>query len=130
MNRRCSLPFASFLALAALAPAASADGFSFSLSKKLKHGVFNVAFERGPAWYRTCASPRWIPAHYEDRTERVFVPGCERRVWVPPVYGWFRDPCGRLVHGCIRPGHFAFVRDPGHYEERTVRVWVEGAWSG
>lgn len=56
--------------------------------------------------------------------ERVWVPGECRTVWVPPVYGWTRDHCGRRHYGILREGYWQTVQEPGRYEIRTRRVWV------
>ena len=65
-------------------------------------------------------------SHCEEpiyRTERVWVPGCERRVWVPAQYEYRYDRyCGVSVRVLVRPGHYHTVRGPGRWEYRRVRI--------
>ena len=37
------------------------------------------------------------------------------RVWIPPIYEWRRDACGRAYRVLVRHGHYRWV---------TRRVWV------
>lgn len=67
-----------------------------------------------------------VGSHYEApvyRTERVWVPGCERRVWVPAQYEYRYDRyCRVSVRVLVRAGHYHIVRDPGRWEYRRVRI--------
>ncbi len=56
--------------------------------------------------------------------ERVWVPGLQRRVYVPARYGYRQDACGLRVRYCIVPAHYEIVQDPGRWEYRRRRVWV------
>lgn len=61
------------------------------------------------------------------RTERTWVAGCERRVWVPARYeyrciGLF----GALHRVLVRSGYYRTVREPGRWEYRRVRVYGDG----
>lgn len=124
----------SFTAAALLsAPYAEAQGFSISLGKKTKHGGIALAYSTG---FPRCAPPPvhcppprvWVPGHYETRCEQVFVPGTQQQVWVPAVFEWRYDSCGRAYQVCVQAGHYRTVCSPGHYESRTVQVWVDGSW--
>jgi hypothetical protein len=123
-----------FAAVAFAAPRAAADGFSITLGKHSKHGSIGVTFSNGgfvhPCPPPPCAPPPrcWEPGHFEERCERVWVPGAPTQVWVAPVYEWRRDACGRSFQVCVRPGHWETVCSPGRWEERRTRVWVEGHW--
>lgn len=127
------LPFtlSSITALALLAPNADAQGLSVSFGKKTKHGGLALTYTTGA---KHCAPvhippPRvWVPGHYATRFEQVFVPGATQRVWVPPVYEWRYDACGRAYQACVQPGHYRTVCSPGRYETRPVQVWVDGHW--
>ena len=60
----------------------------------------------------------------EYRIERVWVAGCERRVWVPAKYEYRYDSyCRTTRRVLVRAGHYHTVRDPGHWESRRVRVY-------
>lgn len=61
---------------------------------------------------------------YETRCEQVWIPARQERVWIEPRYEWRHDPCGRRYRVLIRAGHHSLRHVPGHYESRTVRVWV------
>lgn len=70
----------------------------------------------------------WVPGRYECRVEQVYVPGCVRREWVPPLFAWRVTSCGQRFQVQIRAGYWRDVATPGHYEEREVKVWVPGHW--
>jgi hypothetical protein len=127
------LPAIAFPALALLAaPAHAGGGFEFSFGKKTKHGSFGVTYSTGharPVPVAHCPPPRvWVPGHYETRFQDVWVPGPSRQVWVPPVYAWRHDACGRAYQVCVRPGSWRTECAPGRYERREIRVWVDGCW--
>lgn len=71
---------------------------------------------------------RWVPAHWETREQRVWVPGHCERVWAPPRYRFGYDSCGRRIEIQIGGGHWRDVQHPGHYETRLVKVWIEAGW--
>ncbi len=62
--------------------------------------------------------------HFQTVTERVWVPGCSRQVWVPAQYGWIVDSCGHRRWGVICAGHYQTVQEPGYWKTVTRRVWV------
>jgi len=136
MFSRSKLPALSLALCAVLAPASRADGFGISIFKNSRHGAISLGYSTGPnsAWapapvYRTpYRHARWIPGHYRTVRERVWVPGCVQRVWIEPRYGWRRDSCGRPFRGCISRGHYEMVEQPGRYEFRDSKVWVDGFW--
>lgn len=124
----------SVVLIAALAPAARADGFGIELKKHGKHGSVGVWIGGGDE--RACPPQApvrpppcdWIPAHYETVVEKVWVAGAEQRVWEPALYEWRRDACGRWFQVCVRPGYWKNVCAPGHFEERARQVWCAGGW--
>lgn len=62
--------------------------------------------------------------YFRDVCEQVWVEGFWREDYVPAVYGWITDHCGRRSWGVVRPAHTCRVFVPGHFESRTRRVWV------
>jgi hypothetical protein len=97
----------------------------FDLGVIFSHGNFGFHFDRHERESRP--RERYIPGHYETRTEDVLVePAHEERQWVPPVYQ------ERFEHGrhcrlvVVREGYYECIRVPARYECRTVRVWVPG----
>jgi hypothetical protein len=61
------------------------------------------------------------------RTERIWVAGCERRVWVPARYEYrCVGSFGALRRVLVRSGHYHTDRDPGRWEYRRVRVCGDG----
>jgi hypothetical protein len=64
--------------------------------------------------------------HYKHVSERVFVPGCSRQVWVPAQYGWVVDSCGHRRWGVVCAGYYRTVQEPGCWQTVTRRVWVPG----
>lgn len=132
MFSRSKLPALSLVLCAVLAPASRADGFGISLFKSSNHGAISVGYSNGPSAPRAYRTPyrhaRWIPGHYRTVRERVWVPGCVQRVWVEPRYGWRRDSCGRFFRGCLSEGRYERVEQPGRYEYRDTRIWVNGCW--
>jgi len=125
--------FALTLGLA-LAPNAEA---SSKWKQKQKHSGPQLHWSHMPSIPAPihCAPPPscppamvWVPAHHETRCEKVWVEGCEQRVWVEPAFEWRYDSCGRSFRFSAGGGHWKTVRTPGHYETRTVQVWVQGEW--
>lgn len=137
-HRLIVLPAVLALAsLGALAPQAHAThaahgGFELVLGKKSKHGSISVRIGGDDYGHRrrSDCEPRrvWVPGHYEVRCERVWVPGACERVWVPPVYQWRHDSCGRAYQVLVCDGYWKTVEHPGRWENREVKVWVEGCW--
>lgn len=125
-----ALPF--FAAVLALAPSASAQ--ELGIQYKKKHVSFGLTIGNAHAPRHRDPRPigyadrEWIPSHYETISEQVFVPGREERVFVPAVYEWRHDSCGRPVQVLIRAAHYETRCSPGHFETVTRRVWVEGGW--
>lgn len=116
---------------ALLASTARADG----LDVRVQHKHVSVGLSLGHAPRPVCPprpigyeSREWIPGHYETVVENVWIPGCEERVWVPPVYEWRTDACGRPHKVLVRGGCHEVIRTPGRFEARERRVWVEGGW--
>ena len=62
--------------------------------------------------------------HFHVVSERVWVPGPRRRVYMPARYGYRYDACGRRVRYCIVQAHYSIVQDPGCWEIQRRRVWV------
>ena len=130
------------LVLALSAPDAQAQRLSIGIGKHGHHGSIN--FSAGinfglplcNAPIRVtppnCAPPVWLPGHYENIERKVFVPGCVRQEYVPPVYEerYWRDYCGRVhverIQTC--PATWRTVQDPGTWKCVTERVWIEGSW--
>jgi len=63
--------------------------------------------------------------HWEVREVRVFVPGQRRVVHVPAEYGWRLDACGHRVRFVVRAAYDRVIEEPGRWEVRRQRVWVE-----
>lgn len=79
------------------------------------HSRYDRHHRRGPVVIERCAPPpRWVGRDRGSRHEGYW---SERtvRVWVPGRWVWSIDDCGRRVR----------YREPGHYEYRRERVWVE-----
>ncbi len=68
--------------------------------------------------------PGYDGGRYEYRSERFWVPGYDKEVWVEPVYEWRYDPCGRRTRVLVRSGYYRTVCVPGRYDTRQVKVWV------
>jgi hypothetical protein len=132
MSALIRLSLLSVALCALLAPTASADGFGISFGKTTKHGAFGFGLSSaapcapGYGYRASCAPTRWVPAHYEIATRRVWVPGCRETVWIQPEYQWRRDAFGRWFRTCVSSGRHEVVQRPGYYKMRKVRVWVEG----
>ena len=76
-----------------------------------------------------CAPVRvWVPGHFEVLKQTVWVPGSSRQVWIAPAYATRFDACGRAYQVCSRPGHWRTITEPGRYETRRVRAWIDGYW--
>ncbi len=90
---------------------AGSQGVSLNLRSSSRRG--NVRTPRG-----------YDGGRYEYRTERTWVPGYNRQVWVEPVYEWRYQPCGNRYRVLVRAGYHRTVCVPGRYENRQVKVWV------
>lgn len=132
-----TIPTRAALALAlcaALAPSALAgDSFGVRFGKHSKKGGISIEWSSGPKHCPPppvhCPPPRcWVPGHYETRYEKVWIEGCEERVWIAPVFAWRKDSCGRPFQYPVSGGHWSVVRKPGYHETRPVQVWVPAGW--
>ena len=128
------LPLATVILVASSAAQAQ-GGFGLGFAKVGKHSAFGVGISSGfyprnggvvvvdPAPHRC-----WVPGHYETVCREVYVPGCERRVYVEPVYETCADPYGNVIRHLVRGGFFKVIRDPGHFETVCERVWVPASY--
>jgi hypothetical protein len=113
-----AVPFAT----AAAQPSHGQGKLSLGLHAPLGNGHVSLNYSKGPR------ARRWVPAHWETREQRVWVPGSCEKVWVEPRYRFAYDSCGRRIEIQIGGGHWREVQHPGHYEVRAVKVWVEAGW--
>jgi hypothetical protein len=119
--------------VAGFAPAAAAQSFDLSFGKKKKGTRVGISVSipignqhrhgRRPPVVRH-ETRRFVPGHFETRTERVYVPGPERRVWVQPVTRRVYDPCGGYRWVTVQAGYWKTIQEPGCYETIERRVWV------
>jgi hypothetical protein len=132
-----ALATAALLAIGAGTEAAAQGFFGISLGghdrgRHGRHGSFgvSVAFPicGAPAHVHGAHCRQWIPGHFEERCEQVYVPGCTRQVWMPPVYETRYTPCGTPIQVLVRAGYHQTIQEPGRYETIRRRVWVEGRW--
>ena len=131
LDRLARIPRA--FALAGLAAAAATLGATDASAQRNRTGdVWQSTASRGfrPAPQETCRPidsriPRgYRGGHYETRYERVWIPGELRRIWVPPVYEWRYDSCGRRIRVICQEGFYRTERAPGRYHTEARRVWV------
>ena len=59
---------------------------------------------------------------YGYTTQRVWVPGCSKRVWVPAQYKYVRRHCGTVVRVCVSHGYYNTVQTAGYYTYKQVRT--------
>ncbi len=135
MNAKLSIAALSLGFVAALAPAAPASDFGFSIGKKSKHGSLSFFYSNGGPAYGHCApsylcAPKkaWVRGHYEHVPQNVWVPAEHRTVWVEARFETRYDSCGRPQKVCVAPGHWKKIYVPGHYETRTHKAFVPGSW--
>ena len=86
-----------------------------------RHGLHRRRVER-----RGFRGRQLRTGHFRVVSQRVWVPGSRRRVYVPARYGYRYDYRGRRVRYCIVQAHYTIVRDPGCWEIQRQRVWVRG----
>ena len=141
LNKILSLVLvASFFAIASAPASAQRGGIGIGFSKFSNHSSVSVNFRTGfygSNFYRpTCYTPvyvetcrQWIPECYETQCVQVWVPCCERQVWVEPVYQTVCEPCGNSGRVLVHPGYFqTIVVSPGHYETRHTQVLIPGRY--
>ena len=117
----------------AVAPQASAQGFfgfSFDKHNRGRHISFNIGFPIGSlrapvAHVHADYCNRWVPDHYEVRSERVWVPRT-RRVWVPARYRPI-SRCGPRGRRLVRRGYWRIV-PCGFHRNVNRRIFVPGHW--
>jgi hypothetical protein len=113
---------------------ATAQRLSVTIGAQGRYGALGVTLG-APACHAPRPAPRiWIPGRHETSCERVWVPSQVHRVWVPPVYrDHYESGCvggaKRRVSVLVSQGYWRTVRNPGHYETRSVQVWVPGHWA-
>ena len=137
MKIRPVLALPVLAAVLAFAPSASAQELGIAFKKKHVSIGLTVGDRCTPMHSApVCYSPRpiayerreWGPSHYETITEQVFVPGRQEQFYVPAVYEWRTDHCGRSFQVVVCPAHHETRCTPGHYETVTRQIWVEGGW--
>jgi hypothetical protein len=74
------------------------------------------------------ACRRWVPAHCDTVTERVWVAPRRERVWVEATYRVVTDGRGRSRRICDRPGHWHVVQHPGRWQNVSRTIHVPGRW--
>jgi len=129
--RTKSLPVLAAVFCVCLSMSAHAQRASLTLGRATQYGAFGLTIGAplGRPSYTRCEPRRtWVAGHYETRCESVWVAGCTHDVWTPAQFEWRWDPCGRAYRVCLRAGSWRAVSDPGHYESRSVQVWIAGAW--
>lgn len=110
----------AFLALSPLADAQRGHGLGYPPAVKTcapVQGTVSLSIGRGTP-VSLNVSHTFAPVHREVVHERVWVPGCSRRVWVPPVYETRYDGCGRPYVVEVACGHRETIHEPGYYELR------------
>ncbi|MEZ5963042.1 MAG: hypothetical protein R3F56_04260 [Planctomycetota bacterium] len=146
MNRTIKTTVAAFALLAGLAMPVTAQrrgertGVDVSIGKRVgDHEVsFGIHFggRARPETNRPVrrghehvdASRRWVPAHCETITEKVWIPERCERVWVPPVFNECVDSLGRRHRTIVREGYWNTVTHPGRWEFVTRTITVPGHW--
>ena len=75
--------------------------------------------------HRAC---RYVEGRFVFEMRQIFIPGVWREERVAPVYREHRGRFGIVIRILIKPGYTHRTFEPGHYENRNVRVWVPGHW--
>jgi len=126
MNLKNMIVALSMLATGAVAAPAAEAGESHSRFDRVR-GVVKAVYnsyrdhDRSPRFAETC---RYIPGHHEDRVRQIWVEGYTKRVRVPAKFHEHRDAWGHMHREVVRRSYVRHVWVPGHYENRTVQVWV------
>lgn len=144
MNRTMKTAVAALVLLAGLAAPAAAQrsagrgGFGISIEKHGRQRDVSFGIHFGGRAVVECpparrhvhgdSCRRWVPAHCETVTERVWIPERSQRVWVPPVFNECVDTLGRRHRTIVRAGYWNVVTYPGRWECVTRTVEVPGHW--
>jgi hypothetical protein len=72
--------------------------------------------------------PRYLPGHYETRSERIFIPGSAQRIYIPAQYSERCGLFGIRYRRMIQPARYEIHRQPGRYEIRQKRAWIPGRY--
>lgn len=115
-----ALALTTLLALAA--PAARAGNFDIDL------GIFLGGHGRYQERRNDCVERRWEPGHYETVSREVCIPGHYESRYVPAVYQWRGDACGRRYRVMVRCGGYERFWVPARTEMVCEEVWVPGRW--
>ncbi len=108
---------------------ASAQHLRLRLHSRGAHVSFSPFSTHAPYSHRaaTRGQLRHVRSgYYKTVTRKVWIEGISRQVHVPAQYGWGYDSCGRRTWIVVRPAYHRTVREPGHWDYRTERVWVPG----
>jgi len=123
----------AFLAAPAVARAGHDDSFRFRLGFGIHaprpvevYGGAEMRHGRPPMRHHRCD---YVPGHYETRTVEVWVPGCWREEWVPPVYREIYTRGGTCTRILVRPATLNRIWIPGRCELQTTSIWVPGFWA-
>lgn len=130
MSARIPLFLTILAAFPLLAPSAQAGDLSIGFSKHGKHS--SVGVQIGIP-LRPRPAPQNYGGSWQTIVERTWVAGTITQVWVQPIYQTRYDGCGRPYQVCVRAGYWDTRQTPGHYEDRTRRVWCaagpsHGGW--
>ncbi len=91
------------------------------------HGRYRArpgrVFRQAARRHRHGPTCRVVGGVYEQRPHEVWVPGFERRLWVPARYEYHEGWRATRRH-LVRAGYWRTVHEPGHYETRYRSVWV------
>ena len=150
LPRTARFGLALIAAFSLAAPAAMAQRLEIGFGKHGRHGSVGVHLGIGharPPIVAKCKPPIviappcpppvhppmvWVPGHWALVEKQVYVPGCVRKEYVPPVYETrtWRDYAGRLHVERIEvaPATWRTVQDPGTWRTVSEQVWVEGRW--
>ena len=70
----------------------------------------------------------WVPGRYVNECQRVWVEGIKRKVYVEPIFEIRYRACGTSYEVQVDGGYYKTVYEPGHFENRWVKVWKPGYW--
>lgn len=71
----------------------------------------------------------YVPGRYDTVRKQVCIPGYYTTRFVPALYEWRTDHCGRRIRVEIRPACHECVWVPERHEWRHERVFVPGYWT-
>ena len=87
--------------------------------KKTSRPCVSYSLHNSPSYSHS----RYSSGYYEYINQRIWVPACRQRAWIPARYEYRKDCHGSYTKIMIYSGRYEYRQIPGYYTYKQVRVW-------